>query len=109
MFKKKTNLSEQLSREPQLFVLERQKMQLLTDEQLFSPEESVFWNGAWLLEGMVDQNGSSGDTIIIDARLIPATSGSGTRCPLLPGISLGRSSCPERGKLKLKTEADDSL
>jgi hypothetical protein len=104
-----TLVIQRLGREPQLFRRKRQKRQLLTEAKVFSPEKSAFWHGAGLLEGMANQNGSSGDTITIDARLIPATSGSGTRCPLLPGISIGRSSYPERGKLKLKTEADDSL
>jgi Ca2+-binding EF-hand superfamily protein len=67
---------QRLSREPQLFVLERQKMQLLTEEKELKLDDSAFWNGSYLLEGVVDQNGYSKDTITINARLTPPKGGT---------------------------------
>jgi hypothetical protein len=67
---------QRLSREPQLFVLERQKMQLLTVEKDLKLDDSPFWNGSYLLEGVVDQNGYSKDTITINARLTPPKGGT---------------------------------
>ena len=62
---------QRLSQEPQLFVLERQKMQLLGDEKELKADDSAFWDGSYLLEGTVDQNGYSPDTVTINARLTP--------------------------------------
>jgi hypothetical protein len=67
---------QRLSREPQLFVLERQQLQQLSEEKVLSSDESAFWDGAWLLEGMVDQNGFSKNTVTINARLTPAKGGT---------------------------------
>ena len=66
---------QRLSQERQFFVLERQKMQLLSAEKNLKADESAFWNGAYLLDGVVDQNGVSKDTITINARLMPAKGG----------------------------------
>jgi hypothetical protein len=65
-----------LSQERQLFVLERQKMQLLTEEKDLKLDDSAFWNGSYLLEGVVDQNGYSKETITINARLAPPKGGA---------------------------------
>lgn len=62
---------QRLSQEPRLFVLERQKMQLLGDEKGLKADDSAFWDGSYLLEGTVDQNGYSPDAITINARLTP--------------------------------------
>jgi hypothetical protein len=67
---------QRLTQEPQLFVLERQKMQLLSEEKDWNADESAFWNGAYLLEGVIDQNGYSPDTVTINARLTPAKGGA---------------------------------
>jgi len=56
---------QRLSQEKELFVLERQKMQLLSEEKELKADDSAFWNGSYLLEGVVDQNGYSQDTITI--------------------------------------------
>ena len=48
---------QRLSQEKELFVLERQKMQLLSEEKELKADDSAFWNGGYLLEGVVDQNG----------------------------------------------------
>ncbi len=67
---------QRLSLEPQLFVLERQKMELLTEEKDLKQDDSVFWDGSYLLEGTVDQNGYSKDTITINGRLTPPKGGA---------------------------------
>lgn len=67
---------QRLSRERQLFVLERQRMQLLGGEKELKLDDSAFWNGSYLLEGVVDQNGFSQETITVNARLIPPKGGT---------------------------------
>jgi len=82
---------QRLSQERQLFVLERQKMQLLTEEKDLKLDDSAFWNGSYLLEGVVDQNGYSKDTITLDARLTPPKGGA----PLQFEISGSRTNFAE--------------
>jgi len=67
---------QRLSQERQLFVLERQKMQLLSQEKELKSDESTFWDGSYLLDGTVDQNGYSRDTVTINARLTPPKGGA---------------------------------
>ncbi|HEX5397779.1 MAG TPA: hypothetical protein VFY06_01880 [Verrucomicrobiae bacterium] len=67
---------QRLSREPQLFVLERQKMQMLTGEKELKSDESAFWDGSYLLEGTVDQKGYSAATVTINGRLTPPKGGA---------------------------------
>ena len=67
---------QRLSQEREIFVLERQKMQLLSEEKDLKLEDSAFWNGSYLLEGVVDQNGYSQDTITVNARLTPPKGGT---------------------------------
>ena len=62
---------QRLSEEPQFFVLERQKMQLLSEEKALQSDESAFWNGSYLLDGVIDQNGYARDVVTINARLTP--------------------------------------
>ncbi len=67
---------QRLSREAQLFVLERQKIELLTEEKDLKVDDSAFWNGSYLLDGVVDQNGYSKETITINVRLTPPKGGA---------------------------------
>lgn len=67
---------QRLSREPQFFVLERERMQLLAEEKDLKLDDSAFWKGSYLLEGVVDQNGYSKNTITINARLVPPKGGA---------------------------------
>ena len=67
---------QRLSQERQFFVLERQRMQLLSGEKELKSEESAFWDGSYLLDGTVDQNGYSRDTVTINARLTPPKGGA---------------------------------
>lgn len=104
---------ERLSREPQLFVLERRRMQLLTAEKdLQGLDEDAFWKGSFLLDGMLDNGGYSPKTITLSARLTPPKGGapvtievSGSRTnftevvnrladKVLEAVKLGRSSQP---------------
>lgn len=67
---------QRLSRERQLFVLERQKMQLLDEEKTLKAENAAFWSGSYLLDGIVDQSGYSKDTVTINGRLTPPKGGA---------------------------------
>ena len=80
---------ERLVREKRLFVLERKRMQALSEEkELSSTESEPFWNGKYLLDGAIDRNGFNPDVVTITARLIPPggnpvlieASGSRTNC-----------------------------
>ena len=82
---------QRLSREPQYFVLERQRMQLLGEEKELKLDDSAFWNGSYLLEGVVDQNGYSVETITINARLTPPKGAA----PLFFDVSGGRTNLAE--------------
>ncbi|MDR3458258.1 MAG: hypothetical protein P4N60_12485 [Verrucomicrobiae bacterium] len=63
---------ERLVREKRLFVLERKKMQALSEEkEMSSTEAEQFWNGKYLLDGAIDRNGFNPDMVTISARLIP--------------------------------------
>ena len=48
---------QRLSKEPRLFVLERQRMELLAGEKGLKLDESPFWNGSYLLEGVWTRTG----------------------------------------------------
>ena len=82
---------QRLSQEPQFFVLERQKMQLLGDEKELKADDSAFYSGSYLLEGTVDQNGYSPDKVTIDARLTPPKGG----VPILMETSGSRTNLTE--------------
>jgi Ca2+-binding EF-hand superfamily protein len=95
---------QRLSREPQFFVLERQKMQLLSEEKELKLDDSAFWNGSYLLEGVADQNGYSKEIITINARLTPPKGGA----PILIEVSGSRTNLSEViNQLALKV--DDAL
>lgn len=63
---------EHLSRQRELFVLERRQMGLLgAEKELNGLGESPFWNGSYLLEGVLDRDGYSQDRVTANARLTP--------------------------------------
>ena len=66
---------QRLSSERRIFVLERQRMQALSEEKELKLEDSAFWNGSYLLDGTIDQNGFSTETLTINARLTPPKGG----------------------------------
>jgi Ca2+-binding EF-hand superfamily protein len=82
---------QRLSQEKELFVLERQKMQLLSEEKTLKLDDSAFWNGSYLLEGVIDQYGYSKDTITVNARLTPPRGGT----PLQFEVSGSRTNLSE--------------
>jgi len=82
---------QRLSQEQQFFVLEREEMQQLGEEKELNADESKFWDGSYLLEGTVDQNGYSVETITIDARLTPPKGG----VPLTFEVSGSRTNLAE--------------
>lgn len=82
---------QRLSQEQRLFVLERQGMQLLSREKALEPDESAFWDGSYLLDGVVDQSGYSPKTVTINARLTPPKGG----VPLTFEVSGSRTNLTE--------------
>ena len=62
---------QRFRKEPQFFVLERQRMQSLAQEKALQSDESGFWSGSYLLDGVIDQNGYSKDVMTINASLTP--------------------------------------
>jgi curli biogenesis system outer membrane secretion channel CsgG len=76
-----------LSREREFFVLERQKLQLLSDEKEINADASAFWNGSYLLEAVMDQNGYSAEKMTLNARLTPSHGGP----PLLIEVNGART------------------
>lgn len=68
---------ERLAREPELFVLERRRMDALQDEKFLAGTDAAsFWNGSYLLEGVLDRDGYSQQNMTISARLIPPGGGA---------------------------------
>jgi hypothetical protein len=102
---------QRLSHERQLFVLERRKMELLASEtELKGLNNSAFWNGSYLLDGTIDRDGYSKDTLTLSARLVPPNGGT----PLAIEVRGSRTNLNEvinrlaekvRGGLKLASSA----
>lgn len=70
-------LIERLSRQREVFVLERRKLDLLAGEkELKGMDESAFWNGSFLVEGTLDREGYSPQSLTINARLVPPHGGA---------------------------------
>ncbi|MDR3460077.1 MAG: ankyrin repeat domain-containing protein [Verrucomicrobiae bacterium] len=67
---------QRLSREPRIFVLERQRMHLLAGEKDLELDDSPFWKGSYLLDGVMDQNGYAKEIVTLNARLIPPKGGA---------------------------------
>jgi hypothetical protein len=73
---------ERLSREPSLFVLERQRMELLSEEKARQGmDDRPFWNGSYLLDGTIDRDGYNPERMTLDVKLTPALGG--------PAVDLG--------------------
>lgn len=80
-------LFHRLMAERDLFVLERRKMsQLAWEKEWSGAAEAPFWNGAYLVDGVIDQDGASAETLTIHARLLPP----GNRPPIALQISAER-------------------
>jgi TolB-like protein len=100
---------ERLVREKRLFVLERKRMQALSEEkELSSAEAEPFWNGKYLLDGTIDRNGFNPEEVTISARLIPPGGN-----PVLIEVSGSRTNCVEvvnqlAGKVLMALKLDAS-
>ena len=63
-------LVDRLSREDRVFVLERERMAALVEENDYLQNDAdSFWNGAYLLDGIVDRDGYSKSLVTLNARL----------------------------------------
>ncbi len=70
-------LTDRLTQERNLFVLERRRMQSLAAEKDLNPiDDSSFWNGSYLVEGTIDRDGYSPDKATISLRLVPPNGGA---------------------------------
>ena len=66
---------QRLSAERQLFVTEREKLQAAAEEKGLAGDDTACWNGSYRLEGVIDQNGYSAETLTINAQLTPPKGG----------------------------------
>ena len=81
-------MAERLGREREFFVLERRRMELLgAEKELQGAKQTAFWNGGHLLEGIIDRDGYSKETVTLDVRLLPAKGGA----PVLFKVSGSRT------------------
>ena len=55
-------------------------MALLGEEKDLKPDDSPFWNGSYLLEGILDQNGYTKEMITLNARLTYRPQGGRADC-----------------------------
>lgn len=70
-----TLLFHRLVAEPEVFVLERRQLGRAQWEKTLALDESAFWNGGYLLEGVIDSKGTADNTITINATLHPPKGG----------------------------------
>lgn len=71
-------LTERLLRQREVFVLERRRMNRLTMERELGGDESAFWNGSYLLEGVINKDGEQAGRVTVHGRLIPPGGGTAT-------------------------------
>lgn len=72
-------LIHRLTKEQDVFVLERQHLHnALFEKELRPEEESPFWTGRYLFDGVLDKNGFDTERITVSARLAPSTGESPT-------------------------------
>lgn len=65
-------LFHRLMAERELFVLERRQLgKLAWEKDLAGPDAEPFWNGAYLIEGVVDRDGAAPQTVSIHAQIVP--------------------------------------
>jgi hypothetical protein len=67
---------DRLIHQPELFVLERRQMESLTREKELSANESPFWSGRYVLDGVIDRDGYQRETLTLNARLTPPKGGT---------------------------------
>jgi hypothetical protein len=65
-------LYDRLTQEKEVFVMERRRLELLAEEKArVGGSESGFWNGSYLLDGVIDKQGFNHDTVNIEVSLTP--------------------------------------
>lgn len=72
-------LTERLLRQREVFVLERRRLDRLTAERELGGDESAFWNGSHLLEGIINKDGEQAGRVTVHGRLIPPGGGAATQ------------------------------
>ena len=84
-------LVDRLSQERNIFVLERQRMDLMgAEKDLNASGQSAFWEGQYVLEGELDRNGQAETTVTLDARFVPPNGGT----PLMFHVVGARTNVP---------------
>ena len=72
-------LIHRLTREREVFVLERQHLaRALFEKELAPGEESPFWTGRFLLDGVLDKAGFDPNKLTLQARLVAPAGGAAT-------------------------------
>ena len=64
-------LARNLMAQPKIFVLERQRLERLANEKDWQATNETFWNGAMVVEGVINPDGVNPGEIKIKARLTP--------------------------------------
>lgn len=64
-------LARSLSAQPNIFVLERQRLERLAFEKDWQATNESFWNGAMVIDGVVNQGGITPGKLKVNARLTP--------------------------------------
>jgi hypothetical protein len=72
-----TLLYHRLSQQPEVFVLERRRLELLSEEQEWSGTTSNFWNGGYLLEGLINKERYDAITVSINGQVRAAGQATG--------------------------------
>ncbi|MGV3753952.1 MAG: tetratricopeptide repeat protein [Verrucomicrobiota bacterium] len=62
-------LLRRLVQQPELFVLERKRLEKLADEKLYQRTDETFWNGSLVLDGTIDREGVQAGQMTLHLRL----------------------------------------
>ncbi len=64
-------IAYRLIQQPEFFVLERQRMDFLGwEKELSGVDESAFWTGSFMLDGIIDKHAINQETLSVSARLV---------------------------------------
>ena len=64
-------LTSRLTKETELFVLERRQLQdAAFEKESTSLEEAAFWNGSYLIDGVINKDGLARDRLTLSVRLV---------------------------------------
>ncbi|HEY1171969.1 MAG TPA: tetratricopeptide repeat protein [Verrucomicrobiae bacterium] len=62
-------LLRRLMQQPELFVLERKRLEKLADEKLYQRTDETFWNGSLVLDGTIDREGVQAGQMTLHLRV----------------------------------------